>query len=293
MDFRKIISGLKEPFAAEDIEWKTQYSNNDKTKGFAVPYVRAKAIQDRLDSIIGPENWRNEYILWREEKTKPSGDKQTVVHKESQLCGIGIYHEGRNEWVTKYDGAENTDIEAIKGGLTDAFKRAAVLWGIGRYLRDMEGKWVDLETVGRSQKIKSDQYSVLNSHYNAQIAKLKGKARTSAPKSNSQNTAPLNNTASPKAPTPIAPPKQAPPPIQPDLYYIQNMKSSTKHTTRILDLIQPDGEIKTAYMKDAPDEIVAGIYLTNVVLAPIPNSFKGEMMITNYEIVTAQVQAAA
>lgn len=44
------------------------------------------------------------------------------------------------------DGAENTDIEPVKGGLSDAYKRAAVKWGIGRYLYDMEAAWVDVDS---------------------------------------------------------------------------------------------------------------------------------------------------
>ena len=37
-------------------------------------------------------------------------------------------------WVTKTDGADDTTIEGAKGGISDALKRAAVQFGIGRYL---------------------------------------------------------------------------------------------------------------------------------------------------------------
>ena len=37
-------------------------------------------------------------------------------------------------WVTKSDGAEDSTIEAVKGAYSDSFKRAAVKWGIARYL---------------------------------------------------------------------------------------------------------------------------------------------------------------
>lgn len=46
-------------------------------------------------------------------------------------CGISIKIDG--EWITKWDAAENTQVEAVKGGRSGAMKRAAVQWGIGRY----------------------------------------------------------------------------------------------------------------------------------------------------------------
>ena len=53
-----------------------------------------------------------------------------------------------DEWVTKWDGAENTDIEAVKGGLSGAMKRAAVQWGIGRYLYKLEESWINANENG-------------------------------------------------------------------------------------------------------------------------------------------------
>ena len=46
----------------------------------------------------------------------------------SLSCKVG------DNWITKADGAGDTDIEGEKGGISDALKRAAVVWGIGRYL---------------------------------------------------------------------------------------------------------------------------------------------------------------
>jgi len=56
---------------------------------------------------------------------------------------------------TKWDGAENTDFEAIKGGLSDAFKRAGYKWGIGRYLYRLESAWVPCELHGKTVVLKS------------------------------------------------------------------------------------------------------------------------------------------
>ena len=119
------LSKLKEPFSAEDIEWRLQ--SCDKTKSGSVyaiclAYVTNRAICNRLDEVVGPENWKNEFI------TGPNG---------GVLCGLSI--KIGDDWVTKYDGAENTNIEAVKGGLSGAMKRAASTgWGIGRYLYYLE-----------------------------------------------------------------------------------------------------------------------------------------------------------
>ena len=115
MDLRK----LSEPFPAKDIEWRVSRAGEKNGKAWArvLAYVTNRAIMDRLDSVAGIENWRNEYTA------APSG---------GVLCGISV--RIGDEWVTKWDGAENTDIESVKGGLSGSMKRAAVQWGIGRYL---------------------------------------------------------------------------------------------------------------------------------------------------------------
>lgn len=114
---------LRDPFAPTDIEWRLQSAGEKNGRIWAkvLAYVTNRAIQDRLDEVVGPPNWRNEY---------------TKAPEGGVLCGISIKIDG--EWVTKWDGAENTDIEAVKGGLSSAMKRAAVQWGIGRYLYNLE-----------------------------------------------------------------------------------------------------------------------------------------------------------
>lgn len=59
-----------------------------------------------------------------------------------------------DEWITKWDGADDSNQEATKGGLSDSMKRAAYQWGIGRYLYKLPQNWVDIEPIGRSYKIK-------------------------------------------------------------------------------------------------------------------------------------------
>jgi len=125
IDFDK----LKEPFTPLDIEWRVQNSGMKNDKGWAMvlAYVTNRAIMSRLDDVCGPENWRNEFTA------SPDG---------GVLCGLSI--RVGDEWVTKYDGAENTEVEAVKGGLSSAMKRAAVQWGIGRYLYNLDTQFVQV-----------------------------------------------------------------------------------------------------------------------------------------------------
>jgi hypothetical protein len=48
------------------------------------------------------------------------------------------------------DGADDSQLEAVKGGLSESMKRAACQWGIGRYLYDLEPQWVPVKQVGKS-----------------------------------------------------------------------------------------------------------------------------------------------
>ncbi len=146
---QEIFAALKQPFAPEDLEWRLQHVKKETPYGIAVPYVTNRAIQNRLDDVVGPGNWYNEYKPWHQ-----SGEKA------SQLCGISIYFEETQRWVTKWDGAEDSDIEPVKGGLSDSMKRAAVQWGIGRILYEMEAIFVDVEQRGKTWVIpKKEQYA--------------------------------------------------------------------------------------------------------------------------------------
>ncbi len=100
-DPRELLSRLAAPFAAEDLEWRLQIAYEDRMQGIAVPYVTNRAIQNRLDDVMGPDRWHNEFKPWH-----------STGKRESQLCGISLYFEERG-WITKWDGAEDSDIEPI------------------------------------------------------------------------------------------------------------------------------------------------------------------------------------
>src|ERR1700744_2711820 len=106
----------------------------------ALAYMDARAVMDRLDGVCGPDGWQCNYL----------------VTGQLAVCSLGV-RVPSGEWIWKADGAGATDVEGEKGMLSDALKRAAVRFGIGRYLYDMRSPWVDIEPMGRSYKIKDGE----------------------------------------------------------------------------------------------------------------------------------------
>lgn len=133
MDLQKIFDKLKEPFPEKDIEWRIQscgLTKDGKPWGLVLAYIQARAAQDRLDEVLGAENWQVTY--------KTFGNRIK--------CSLSVFLGDR--WVTKEDGAETTDIEPYKGGLSGAFKRVASVWGIGRYLYNLESGFAQIVDKG-------------------------------------------------------------------------------------------------------------------------------------------------
>ena len=129
---------LEKPFLDDELEFRVGATNSDKTKGLALAYIQARAIQNRLDEIVGIENWRVSY------KEINGGFLAKLELKIN------------NEWIAKEDGANVTDYEAIKGGISSAFKRAASVWGIGKYLYEIESQWLPIEQKGKAYIFKEN-----------------------------------------------------------------------------------------------------------------------------------------
>ena len=96
-------------------KWRVQSAKYGKAN--CVCYIDARDCQDLLDKVVGVENW------------------QSIFYDEGGLlfCKIGIKIE-EDEWVWKSDTGSESNIEKDKGHVSDAFKRACVSWGIGRFL---------------------------------------------------------------------------------------------------------------------------------------------------------------
>lgn len=152
-----IFDRLAEPFPADAISWRVgSVSKKDENnpKGMALAYLDARDVMDRLDLVCGPGGWQCRYS---------HANGKTVCD-----IGVRVVREPSDpaEWIWKADGAGDTDVEAEKGALSDAFKRSAVRWGIGRYLYGLPSPWVAVEPFGRSFKIKDNEYAKLRTLLN-------------------------------------------------------------------------------------------------------------------------------
>lgn len=132
-----IFARLAAPFDPALISWRPGSTNKEKTKARALAYIDARDVMRRLDEVVGPASWQDRYV------PMPNG---------TTCCEIGIRID--QEWIWKANGAGNTDIEGEKGGYSDAFKRAAVLWGIGQYLYDIDSPWV---RINQWKQIEEDE----------------------------------------------------------------------------------------------------------------------------------------
>lgn len=128
-----VAKKLQAPFADDEYEWRVQSETKNGDKVNVLCYVTARAIMNRLDEVFGPLGWQTSY------KTGPDG---------GVICDLSVYDADKSIWVHKEDGAENTNIEAVKGGISGALKRAGSAWGIGRLLYKLESNYVPLKDRG-------------------------------------------------------------------------------------------------------------------------------------------------
>lgn len=103
-------------------QWRVQafYPKENPTSCQCVAYIDARDVMALLDEVCGPEGWMSDY-------------KEVKGHVYG---GVAIKNDA-GEWIWKWDCGTETDIEGEKGQASDAFKRAAVKWGVGRFLYDM------------------------------------------------------------------------------------------------------------------------------------------------------------
>ena len=128
----RMFDRLAQPFDPSVVRWRAGSSNKDRTRALALAYVSARDVMDRLDAVVGPENWYDEYRF----------------EGARTICTLALRVGQEGSFIRKEDGAGDTSFEGEKGGISDAFKRAAVKWGIGRYLYGVDSPWVASKAVG-------------------------------------------------------------------------------------------------------------------------------------------------
>ncbi|WP_152054099.1 Rad52/Rad22 family DNA repair protein [Tautonia marina] len=109
-----LFAALAAPFASHEVKVRPQ-------AGRQLHYITARTAMNRLDSVLGPENWWDSY--------QPS--------EHSVLCTLTIRLPDGST-LSKSDAGGYAGMsdqgDDDKSGYSDAFKRAAVKFGVARYL---------------------------------------------------------------------------------------------------------------------------------------------------------------
>lgn len=127
------LARLHRATPAEEIKQKPKFKKDPIGRPVQIgtlDYIDARYVQDVFDDAVGPENWQTRFELIPE----PDGG----AHMRGGI-GVLVSRDTEAEWVWKYDVGEESEIEALKGSYSDAFKRAAVHWGVARDLYAARG----------------------------------------------------------------------------------------------------------------------------------------------------------
>lgn len=129
-DVQALTQALAAPFDSSEVKFKPAVVSGNRA--LALAYVDARVIQDRLDDVLGVEGWQDEY--------ESLADGSVVCRLRLRLG---------DEWITKMDvggpSEQPDEGDRRKAAFSDALKRAAVKFGVGRYLYRLPSQWVDYD----------------------------------------------------------------------------------------------------------------------------------------------------
>ena len=132
-EWREVGKRLAQPFDPSCVDFRPQGKPGKTGKVQAVCYIDARTVADRLDDVVEPGAWEFTY------------EPLVTANGQVQIAKGRLTIHG----VTKEDVGEASNFDPSKGCVSDALKRAAVLWGIGRYLYGIGGEWVTPDDYGR------------------------------------------------------------------------------------------------------------------------------------------------
>ncbi len=130
---REMLEALSKPFDPREVEVKIQAVSRDRTRAQVVAYVDARTVLDRLDEVVGPTGWSDSYEVLT---NGTDGEGRRLVEVKCTLTVLGV---------SKEDVGEG---DSLKAAFSDALKRAAVKFGVGRYLYRLPKVWADLDERG-------------------------------------------------------------------------------------------------------------------------------------------------
>lgn len=122
---------LLRPFAKADVELKPTATTQDKSRALASPYADMRVYFVRLDKICGVENWSHTITL---------SERGAVCN----LTIFGVTKSGCGDYPT-----DKNDENPATSAESQAFKRACVAFGLGRYLYTFPATWAAYDAQKR------------------------------------------------------------------------------------------------------------------------------------------------
>src|SRR5580700_2382615 len=137
-----LFTELAEPFDPSEIKWRVTHTTQDGSGGAVIPFADPRAYSDRLNQIFTPSGWTRAYevstvsSITRMKKDKLIQTGKVLVTCTVTIAGLGTHADSGEEWADEE--------HAMTTALAQAFKRACVCFGLGRYLYNFAEMWVPL-----------------------------------------------------------------------------------------------------------------------------------------------------
>src|ERR1039458_5765524 len=142
---RQLEAALENPFDPSVIKWRVTNTTSDRRRGQVIAYADPRAYTDRLNALFTVRGWTREYgvqVIQNFERKDRGNGETTISGKIVVTCkltidGLGSHSGLGEEWADNENAGTSAEAQA--------FKRACSCFGLGRYLYDLDGNWVDLD----------------------------------------------------------------------------------------------------------------------------------------------------
>lgn len=162
MNYQETLEKLRQPIP---YQWRVQSRSKDKSKAICTAYIDARDVMNVLDAHC---QWEVKYE-----------EKAGFI-----FAGIGIsFTDAGVQWRwdcgqrVENDPGDQMYEQAGKSAASDAFKRAAVMWGIGRFLYDLDKVILPCDQYGNPVDGQGNKIYDITKHINN--TKSQAKERTS------------------------------------------------------------------------------------------------------------------
>jgi len=143
-----MLRALAIPFDFPVVQWRVTEWSEDGKRGLMMPYADPRAYSDRLNDLFTPAGWSRKYAVQTSAPVQRSNRRpaaKILVTCEVTIACVGTNSGTGEEWADK----EN----ALTAAEAQAFKRSLSCFGLGRYLYDIDGEWIELDQRGVPTKI--------------------------------------------------------------------------------------------------------------------------------------------